>query len=144
MNLWVRSVVCLWYMVRDSYSLVFYVVSCVILFVCLSSSFLAMALSVCFRFMSLTVPLVSFVHILQSFNCSILIIVTLIYYINTKMWYECQWDISPSKSICLRLFKFEYPFGIFVTLLRYICYSRDYSLGFCLMLGPFLCVLVTL
>ena len=45
--------------VRVVYSLVFYVVSCVLLFVCLFS-FLAMALSVCFRFMSLTVPLVSF------------------------------------------------------------------------------------
>ena len=43
------------------YSLVFYVVSCVLLFVCLSFSFLAMALSVYFRFMSWTVPLVSFV-----------------------------------------------------------------------------------
>ena len=32
--------------------------------VCLSFSFLAMALSVCFRFMSLTVPLVSFVPLL--------------------------------------------------------------------------------
>ena len=33
--------------------------------VCLSFSFLAMALSVCFRFMSLTVPLVSFVPLLS-------------------------------------------------------------------------------
>ena len=47
--------------VRVVYSSVFYVVSCVLLFFCLSFSFLAMALSVCFRFMSLTVPLVSFV-----------------------------------------------------------------------------------
>lgn len=47
--------------VRVVYSLVFYVVSCVLLFFCLSFSFLAMALSVCFRFMSLTVSLVSFV-----------------------------------------------------------------------------------
>ena len=47
--------------VRVVYSLVFYVVSCVLLFVCLSFSFLAMALSVYFRFLSLTVPLVSFV-----------------------------------------------------------------------------------
>ena len=45
--------------VRVAYSIVFYVVSWVLLFVCLS--FLAMALSVYFRFMSLTVPLVSFV-----------------------------------------------------------------------------------
>ena len=50
--------------VRVVYSLVFYVVSCVLLFFCLSFSFLAMALSVCFRFMSLTVPLVSFVPLL--------------------------------------------------------------------------------
>ena len=50
------------YGVRVVYSLVFYVVSCVLLFVCLS--FLAMALSVCFRFMNLTVPLVSFVPLL--------------------------------------------------------------------------------
>ena len=49
--------------VRVVYSLVFYVVPCVLLFVCLS--FLAMPLSVCFRFMSLTVPLVSFVPLLQ-------------------------------------------------------------------------------
>ena len=41
-------------------SLVFFDVSCVLLFICLSFSFLAMALSVYFRFMSLTVPLVSF------------------------------------------------------------------------------------
>ena len=41
-------------------SLVFFVVSSVLLFVCLSFSILAMALSVYFRFMSLTVPLVSF------------------------------------------------------------------------------------
>ena len=47
--------------VRVVYSLVFYVVSCELLFVYLSFSFLAMALSVYFRFMSLTVPLVSFV-----------------------------------------------------------------------------------
>ena len=39
--------------------------SCVLLFFCLSFSFLAMALSVCFRFMSLTVPLVSFVPLLK-------------------------------------------------------------------------------
>ena len=45
-------------------SLVFCVVPCVLLFVCLSFSFLAMALSVCFRFMSLIVPLVSFVPLL--------------------------------------------------------------------------------
>jgi len=51
--------------VRVVYSLVFYVVSCVLLFFCLSFSFLAMALSVCFRFMSLTVPLVSFVPLLR-------------------------------------------------------------------------------
>ena len=51
--------------VRVVYSLVFYVVSCVLLFFCLSFSFLAMALSVCFRFMSLTVPLVSFVPLLH-------------------------------------------------------------------------------
>ena len=50
--------------VRFAYSLVFYVVSCVLLFVCLSFSFLAMVLSVYFRFMSLTVPLVSFVFLL--------------------------------------------------------------------------------
>ena len=43
--------------VRVVYSLVFYVVSCLLLFVCLSFSILAMALSVYFRFMSLTVPL---------------------------------------------------------------------------------------
>ena len=52
--------------VRVAYSLVFHVVSCVLLFVCLSFSFLAMALSVYFRFMSLTVPLVSFVPLLYS------------------------------------------------------------------------------
>ena len=51
--------------VRVVYSLVFYVVSCVLLFFCLSFSFVAMALSVCFRFMSLTVPLVSFVPLLD-------------------------------------------------------------------------------
>ena len=45
--------------------LVFYVVSCVLLFVCLSFSFSAMVLSVYFRFMSLTVPLVSFVSLLN-------------------------------------------------------------------------------
>ena len=44
--------------VRVAYFLVFYVVSCVLFFVCLSFSFLVMALSVYFRFMSLTVPLV--------------------------------------------------------------------------------------
>ena len=54
--------------VRVAYSLVFYVVACVLLFVCLSFSFLAMALSVCFRFMSLTVPLVIFVPLFQ-INC---------------------------------------------------------------------------
>ena len=48
--------------VRVVYSLVFYVVSCVLLFVCLSFSFVA--LSVSFRFTSLTVPLVSFVPLL--------------------------------------------------------------------------------
>ena len=53
--------------VRVVYSLVFYVVTCVLLFFCLSFSFLAMALSVCFRFMSLTVPLVSFVPLLLGF-----------------------------------------------------------------------------
>ena len=47
--------------VRFVYSLVFHVVSCVLLFVCLFFSFLAMALSVYFTFMSLTVPVVSFV-----------------------------------------------------------------------------------
>ena len=52
--------------VRVVYSLVFYVVSCVLLFVCLSFSVLAMALSVYFRFMSLTVPLASFVHLLST------------------------------------------------------------------------------
>ena len=46
--------------VRVVYSLVFYVVSCVLLFVCLSFSLLAMALSVYFRSTSLLVPLVSF------------------------------------------------------------------------------------
>ena len=46
------------------FSLVFYVVSCVLLFVCLFH-FLAKALSVCYRFMSLTVPLVSIVPLLQ-------------------------------------------------------------------------------
>ena len=51
--------------VRVAYSLVLCVVSSVLLFVCLSFSFLAMALSVYFRFMSLTVPLVSFVPFLQ-------------------------------------------------------------------------------
>ena len=51
--------------VRVVYSLVFYVVSCVLFFVCLFFSFLAMTLSVCFRFMSLTVPLVSFVPLLK-------------------------------------------------------------------------------
>ena len=50
--------------VRVVYSLVFYVVSCVLLFFVCLFSFLAMALSVCFRFMSLTVPLVSFVPLL--------------------------------------------------------------------------------
>ena len=50
--------------VRVVYSLVSYVVSCVLLFVCLSYSFLTMALSVYFRFMSVTVPLVSFVPLL--------------------------------------------------------------------------------
>ena len=39
--------------------------SCVILFVCLSFYLLALALSVYFRSMSLTVPLVSFVPLLQ-------------------------------------------------------------------------------
>ena len=53
--------------IRVAYSLVFYVVSCVLLFFCLSFSFLAMALSVYFRFMSLTAPLVSFAPLLQSF-----------------------------------------------------------------------------
>ena len=47
-----------------AYSLIFYVVLCVLLFVSLSFSFLAMALSVYFRFMSLTVPLISFVPLL--------------------------------------------------------------------------------
>ena len=51
----------------SAYSLGFYVVSCVLLFVSLSLSFLAMALSVYFRFMSLTVPLVSFVPLLHLF-----------------------------------------------------------------------------
>ena len=51
--------------VRVIYSLVFYVVSCGLLIVCLSFSFLAMALSVCFRFTSLTVPLVSFAPLLH-------------------------------------------------------------------------------
>ena len=50
-------------LIRVAYSLVFYVVSCVLLFVCLSFSFLAMALSVYFRFMSLAVPLVSVVSL---------------------------------------------------------------------------------
>ena len=54
--------------VRVVYSLVFYVVSCVLLHFCLSFSFLAMALSVCFRFMSLTVPWVSFVPLLLAFT----------------------------------------------------------------------------
>ena len=49
---------------RVVYSLVFYVVSCVLLFVCLSFLFLAMALSVYFRFMSLTIPLESFAPLL--------------------------------------------------------------------------------
>ena len=44
--------------VRGAYSLVLHVVSCVLLFVCLYFSFLAMSLSV-FRFMSFTIPLVS-------------------------------------------------------------------------------------
>ena len=46
--------------VRVVYSLVFYIMSCGLLFLCLFFSFLAIALSVYFRFMSLTVPLVSF------------------------------------------------------------------------------------
>ena len=53
--------------VRVAYSLVFYVVSCVLLFVCVSFFIFSQALSVYFRFMSLTVPLVSFVPLLQSF-----------------------------------------------------------------------------
>ena len=52
--------------VRVVCSLVLYVVSCVLLFFCLSFSFLNMGLSVCFRFMSLTVPLVSFVPLLKN------------------------------------------------------------------------------
>ena len=51
--------------VRFNYFLVFYVVACVLLFVCLFFSFLAMVLSVYFRFMSLDVTLVSFVYILS-------------------------------------------------------------------------------
>ena len=46
--------------VRVAWSLVFYIVSYILLFVCLSFSPLAMTLSVYFRSMSLTVPLVSF------------------------------------------------------------------------------------
>ena len=49
-----------------AYSLVFYVVSCVLLFVCLFFSFLTMPLSFYFQFLSLTVPLVSFVPLLQN------------------------------------------------------------------------------
>ena len=51
--------------VRVVYSLVFYVVLCVLLFICLPFSFLDMALSVYCRFMSLTVPLVFFVPLLK-------------------------------------------------------------------------------
>ena len=51
--------------VRVAYSLVLYVVSCVLLFVCLPFTFLGMALSVYFRFMSLTVALVNVVVFLD-------------------------------------------------------------------------------
>ena len=60
--------------VRVVYSLVFYVVSCVLLFVCLFFSFLAMALSVYIRFMSLTVLLISFVPLLYTgYRCIVYI-----------------------------------------------------------------------
>ena len=59
-----KQVIVVLYFVTFVYSLVFYVVSCILLFVCLSFSFLALALSVYFRFMSLTVLLVSFVPLL--------------------------------------------------------------------------------
>ena len=54
--------------VRVAYSSVFCVVQCVLLFVFLSFSFLVMSLSVYFRFMSLAVPLVSFVYSLTNTN----------------------------------------------------------------------------
>ena len=66
--------------VRVVYSLVFYVVSCVLLFFCLSFSFLAMVLSVYFRFMSLTVPLVSFVSLLCSVSLAIMLLLIFILY----------------------------------------------------------------
>ena len=52
--------------VRVANSLVFYVVSCVLLFVCLSFFIFSQALSVYFRFMSLTFPLGSFVPLLAN------------------------------------------------------------------------------
>ena len=51
-----------------AYYLVFYVVSCALLFVCLSFYFSAMALSVYFRSMGLIVPLISFAPLLWEKN----------------------------------------------------------------------------
>ena len=47
---------------------IFYVVSTVLIFICLSFLFLAMKLSVCFRFMSLDVPLVYFAPLLCGYR----------------------------------------------------------------------------
>ena len=58
-----RSPLVFWW---GSCCLFFSFLCCVVCAVCLSFSFLAMALSVCFRLMSLTVPLVSFVPLLLS------------------------------------------------------------------------------